>query len=264
MNSSTKNPNTSTPFALTNKTAIVTGAGRGIGRAIARTLASAGANIGVAEFDDSSGHDAVNELETLGVKAHFIQTDVRDSANVTDMVNAFKNHFGTIDVMVNNAGICRNTPSEDVVDEEWLEVINVNLNGVFWCCRAAGQVMLEQKYGSIVNIASMSGMVANTPQPQSAYNASKAGVILLTRSLASEWSARGVRINSVSPGYIGTDMTKLGMNTQGWGERWLSLTPMGKLGEPTDVANAVLYLASDGASYCTGTNLVLDGGYTSQ
>jgi NAD(P)-dependent dehydrogenase (short-subunit alcohol dehydrogenase family) len=254
----------STPFDLDNKTAIITGAGRGIGRAIARTLAHAGANIGVAEFDKEGGQDAVNELETLGVNAHFIQTDVRDSASVSNMVQGFKEHFGSLEVMVNNAGICRNTPSEEVVDEAWLEVINVNLNGVFWCCRAAGQVMLEQGHGSIINIASMSGIVANTPQPQSAYNASKAGVILLTRSLASEWAARGVRVNSVSPGYIGTDMTKRGMDTQGWGERWLSLTPMGKLGEPSDVANAVLYLASDGASYCTGTNLVVDGGYTSQ
>ncbi|MEM6428244.1 MAG: glucose 1-dehydrogenase [Deinococcota bacterium] len=253
-----------TPFDLTGKTAIVTGAGRGIGHAIARTLAQAGANIGVAEFDETAGQQAANDLTTLGVQNHFVQTDVRDSSSVRAMVQAFKDHFGTLDIMVNNAGIARNTPSEDVTDDEWLEVMNVNLNGVFWCCRQIGRVMLEQGHGSIVNIASMSGMVANTPQPQSAYNASKAGVILLTRSLAVEWTGRGVRVNSVSPGYIGTEMTKLGMNTEGWGERWLDLTPMGKLGEPVDVANAVLYLASDAAAFSSGTNLVLDGGYTAQ
>ncbi|MEM7736589.1 MAG: glucose 1-dehydrogenase [Deinococcota bacterium] len=253
-----------TPFDLTGKTAIVTGAGRGIGHAIATSLAQAGANIGVAEFDEAAGQQAVQALTALGVQSHFVQTDVRSSSSVSTMVKAFQDHFGTLDIMVNNAGIARNTPAEDVTDDEWLEVMNVNLNGVFWCCREVGKVMLEQGHGSIVNIASMSGMVANTPQPQSAYNASKAGVILLTRSLAVEWTGRGLRINSVSPGYIGTEMTKLGMNTEGWGERWLDLTPMGKLGEPVDVANAVLYLASDAAAFSSGTNLVVDGGYTSQ
>ena len=143
---------------------------------------------------------------------------------------------------------------------DWRDVLAVNLDGTYWCCRAVGRHMLERRSGAIVNVASLSASVVDHPQPQASYNASKAGVVQLTRSLASEWAAAGVRVNCVSPGYIGTEMTKLGM-AEGWGETWLSLIPMGRLGEPSEVANAVWYLASDAASYCTGTELELDGGF---
>jgi NAD(P)-dependent dehydrogenase (short-subunit alcohol dehydrogenase family) len=156
-----------------------------------------------------------------------------------------------------------NIPSEEVPDEEWLSVISVNLNGVFWCCREVGKAMLGRGSGSIVNIASMSGIISNHPQPQSAYNASKAAVITLTKSLAGEWAPRGLRVNSVSPGYIRTPLTELGMSRTEWSEVWLSQTPLGRLAEPEEIAPAVLYLASDAASFATGTNLVIDGGYTS-
>jgi NAD(P)-dependent dehydrogenase (short-subunit alcohol dehydrogenase family) len=148
-------------------------------------------------------------------------------------------------------------------DAEWLNVVQVNLNGVFWCCRSAGQRMLAQGAGSIVNIASMSGHIVNKPQEQSGYNAAKAGVIMLTRSLAAEWATRGVRVNSVSPGYIATAMTQGSRNTPALYNTWLEMTPMGRVGEPTDVAHAVWYLASDAAQFATGTDLIVDGGYTS-
>ncbi len=133
---------------------------------------------------------------------------------------------------------------------------------MFYCCREFGKVMLAQGRGSIINTASMSGIISNTPQPQSAYNASKAGVILLTKSLAGEWAQRGVRVNSISPGYVATEMTKRGMENEPWRKEWLHFTPMNRVGEPAEIASAVLFLASDASSYFTGSNLVVDGGYT--
>jgi NAD(P)-dependent dehydrogenase (short-subunit alcohol dehydrogenase family) len=179
------------------------------------------------------------------------------------MVRQVVDRFGKIDILVSNAGMCINTPAEATKDDEWLTVIDLNLNGVFWSCRAVGQHMLERKTGSIVNIASMSGSVVNKPQPQAAYNASKAAVIHLTKSLAAEWASQGVRVNSVSPGYIGTEMTKRGMSRQEWAQTWLAMTPMARIGTPTEVAMAVWFLASDASSYTTGTDLIVDGGYTS-
>jgi len=165
-------------------------------------------------------------------------------------------------VAINHAGIARSVPAEEMTDEEWRRMTAVNLDGVFWGCREAGRVMLERGSGSIVNIASMSGMISNHPQPQAHYNAAKAGVIMLTKSLAGEWASRGVRVNAVSPGYTRTPMTEPSMSKSEWAEVWLSSTPMGRVAEPHEIAPAVLYLASDAASFATGTNLVVDGGYT--
>ncbi len=247
-------------FDLTGRVALVTGAGRGIGLEIARTLARAGADVVVAEFDAAAGEAAAKEL---GERAFSVPVDVRDPDSVQTMTEAVYERVEAVDILVNNAGIARNTPAEETSDDEWLNVMQVNLNGVFWCCRAVGKKMLGRGQGTIVNIASMSGLIVNKPQPQAAYNASKAGVILLTKSLAAEWASRGVRVNSVSPGYIGTEMTKLGLTNETWKKTWLELTPLGRVGEPADVAHAVLYLASDAAKFATGTNLVIDGGYTS-
>ena len=243
-------------FDLTGKHALVTGAGRGIGLEIARTLKGAGATVTVGEFVEDAGQAAADALG-----GQFVQVDVREPESAEKMV-AEAEQIAPIDILVNNAGIAVNVAAEDTSDDDWLDVMNVNLNGVFWCCRAAGRRMLERKGGAIVNIASMSGVIANKPQPQAAYNTSKAGVIMLTKSLAAEWAGRGVRVNSVSPGYIGTEMTKLGMSNEEWHRQWLEMTPMGRVGEPADIAHAVLYLASDAARFATGTNLVVDGGYT--
>jgi NAD(P)-dependent dehydrogenase (short-subunit alcohol dehydrogenase family) len=250
-------------FDLTGKTAIVTGGGRGIGREISRTLANAGADIAIAEILADIGEEAATEMREIGRESLFIQTDVTDPNNVDAMVQQAWDNFGKIDILVCNAGIARNSPAEETPDEQWLEVININLNGVFWCCRSAGKRMLERGSGAIVNIASMSGSIVNKPQPQAAYNASKAGVMHLTKSLAAEWATRGVRVNSVSPGYIGTEMTKAGMSNEEWNRLWHEMTPMNRVGEPSDIAHAVWYLASDAASYATGTDLIVDGGYTS-
>ncbi len=250
-------------FALSGQTALITGAGRGIGLATARRLAAAGADVIIAEYIAENGRNAAAEIESMGRKSLFIEVDVRDSGSVNAMAKTALAAFPQIDILVCNAGIAQGVRAEDMTDEEWLNMLAVNLNGVFYCCRAIGRHMLERGSGSIVNTASMSGMISNTPQPQSHYNAAKAGVILLTKSLAGEWADRGVRVNCVSPGYIGTDMTAAGMENPDWYPTWLAMTPQGRVGKPEDVAAAIYYLASPAASYTTGTNLVVDGGYTS-
>ena len=245
-------------YSLKDQIIIVTGGGRGIGLEIARAMHASGAHLIIAEADVQVGAQAATELG-----GEFIQTDVTDSSSVKAMVQAVAAKHGRIDCLVNNAGICRNTPSEDVTDEEWRLVMSIDLDGVFYGCREVAQVMLAQGYGSIVNIGSMSGIIANRPQPQSAYNAAKAGVIHLTKSLAGEWASRGIRVNCISPGYIGTPMTKRGLETPEWRETWLSSTPMGRLGEPAEVAAVAVFLASPASSFMTGSNVVVDGGYTS-
>ncbi len=245
-------------LSLEQQIVIVTGGGRGIGLEISRAMRTAGAHVVIAETNAVIGLAAALELQ-----GDFIQTDVTDSSSLRAMVKAVVAKHGRIDCLVNNAGICRNTPSEDVTDEEWRLVMSIDLDGVFYGCREVAQVMLKQGAGTIINIGSMSGIISNRPQPQSAYNTAKAGVIHLTKSLAGEWASRGIRVNCISPGYIGTPMTKLGLETPEWRETWLSSTPMGRLGEPTEVASVAVFLASSASSFMTGSNVVVDGGYTS-
>jgi NAD(P)-dependent dehydrogenase (short-subunit alcohol dehydrogenase family) len=249
--------NYSSANQLDNRVAIVTGGAGGIGFETAKALKECGAKVVIVDVNQAGGEKAAS---TLDVK--FIKADLTQSAQVREIASQVKSAYGRIDIAFNNAGICTNVAGEDQTDEEWLRVINVNLNSVFYCCREFGRVMLAQGKGSIINTASMSGIVSNIPQPQSAYNTSKAGVIMLTKSLAGEWAKRGVRVNSISPGYIGTDITKRGMANAEWRQTWVQCTPMGRVGEVAEVASAVLFLASDASSYFTGSNLVLDGGYT--
>lgn len=253
----------SNPFDLSDRVALVTGGGRGIGREIARVLAGAGAHIVIAELDPTTAADAAAEIAGLGRRSLAIQVDVRDLASVERMTAEALAVFPAIDVLVNNAAMgAPNAPFIEADPALWERSVAINLNGVAWCCRTIGAHMVARGRGAVVNIASMSGHIVNKPQPQADYNVTKAGVIHLTRSLAAEWATAGVRVNSVSPGYIGTDMTKKGLATPGWSEHWLGGTPMGRMGTPTEVANCVWFLASDAASYCTGTDLVVDGGYT--
>jgi NAD(P)-dependent dehydrogenase (short-subunit alcohol dehydrogenase family) len=255
-------PATDDPFDLTGRVAVVTGGGRGIGLAISETLAQAGAAVVIAELNAESGERAAAALRTAGRLALAIETDVRDPQRVDEMVARVVERFGRVDILVNNAGIARNTPAEATSNEEWRDILDVNLNGVFWCCRAVGSRMLARGSGVIVNLASMSGSIVNKPQPQAAYNASKAAVVMLTKSLAAEWAARGVRVNSVSPGYIESEMTRTGLTTPAWRSTWLEMTPMGRVGQPEEIARAVWFLASDASAFATGTDLIVDGGYT--
>ena len=247
----------SSDFRLDGRVAIVTGGASGIGYETVKALQDSGAQTAIVDINPERGQKAAKELDTA-----FFQADLTKSEQVKKVADQVQQKYGRLDIAFNNAGIAYNVPSEDCSDEDWLRVININLNAVFFCCREFGKIMLQQGKGSIINTASMSGIVSNTPQPQSAYNASKAGVIMLTKSLAGEWAKRGVRVDSISPGYIGTELTKMGMARTEWYNDWLKFTPMGRVGEPREVSAAVVFLASDASSFFTGSNLVVDGGYT--
>jgi len=242
---------------LDGRVAIVTGGARGIGFETAKALKENGATVVIVDINAELGAKASKEL-AVG----FFQADLTQLDQVTSLASDIQHQHGRIDISFNNAGVCVNVPSEECSGEDWRRVIDINLNAVFYCCREFGKVMLKQGKGSIINTASMSGIISNTPQPQSAYNASKAGVIMLTKSLAGEWASRGVRVNAIAPGYIGTEMTKIGMSNESWYKVWKQMTPMGRVGEPREVAAPVVFLASDASSYFTGSVLTMDGGYT--
>lgn len=250
-------------FKLDNKTAVVTGGGQGIGLACVEALAEAGARVVIADRDPQLADSGRASLKAKGLDAEIAIMDVTDPARVSEVAAELASRFGRVDILVNNAGIARSeTPAEKVTDEHWRNVIDVNLNGTFWCCRAFGQRMLEAKSGSIVNIGSMSGFIVNKPQEQSYYNASKAAVHHLTKSLAAEWGARGVRVNAVAPTYIATPLNAFVRNSPQMYDAWIGGTPMARMGEVDEVASVVLFLASDAASLMTGSIVLVDGGYT--
>jgi NAD(P)-dependent dehydrogenase (short-subunit alcohol dehydrogenase family) len=250
-------------FRLQGKTAIVTGGGGAIGLATCHALAEAGAKVIVADMVGDAARQGQKELKAAGFDADMIELDVTKPDAVRQAAADLNARHGAVDILVANAGIARSgTAGEDVEDEHWLNVIDVNLNGVFWCCRDFGKHMLARGHGSIVTVGSMSGFIVNKPQNQSYYNASKAAVHHLTKSLAAEWGQRGVRINSVAPTYIETPMTKFGGSVPGWMDTWMEMTPMHRMGQPREIASVILFLASEASSLMTGSIVLADGGYT--
>ncbi|HSI66951.1 MAG TPA: 3-oxoacyl-[acyl-carrier-protein] reductase [Planococcus sp. (in: firmicutes)] len=239
------------------KTAIVTGASRGIGAEIAKQLASQGAKVVVNYSGSQAKAEAVvEEIQQAGGKAIAFKANVADAVAVKSMVDEAIKNFGSVDILVNNAGITRDNLMMRMKDDEWDDVININLKGVFICTKAVTRQMMKQRSGRIVNVASIVGVMGNAGQAN--YVASKAGVIGLTKTTARELSSRGITANAVAPGFITTDMTdKLSDDVQ---KAMLDQIPLGRFGEPGDVAKAVLFLASDEASYMTGQTLHLDGG----
>ena len=249
-------------FQLNDRIAVITGGARGIGLATATVMAQAGATVIIADLDADATCESAEGLRGQGLRVHAKQLDVTDRSRVTAVADEIEREHGRVDILVNNAGIARTSPALETSDEEWLKVFDINVNGVYWCSRAFGRIMVRHQRGSIVNMASMSGLIVNTPQPQAAYNAAKAAVIHLTKSLAAEWATHGVRVNAISPGYIDTVMTRGGYDDPAWRNVWMPLTPLNRLGQPDEIANCALFLASDASGYVTGSNVVADGGYT--
>ena len=249
-------------FRLDGKTAFITGGGRGIGLCTAQALAECGARVIISDHDEKTLDSGRQQMARLGYAADTTILDVTRPAEVTRAADLFNEKYGAVDVLVANAGIAwPDTGGEDMADEAWLKVLDVDLNGVFWSCRDFGRHMLRRGHGAIVTVGSMSGLISNRPQRQAHYNAAKAGVHHLTRSLAGEWAPRGVRVNSVAPGYIDTAMSGPALRSE-LGKQWLDLTPMGRGGTPEEIASVILFLATDASSVLTGSVVVADAGYT--
>ncbi|AIZ60134.1 3-oxoacyl-ACP reductase [Bacillus pumilus] len=242
---------------LTNKTAVVTGASRGIGRSIAIDLAKSGANVVVNySGNEAKANEVVDEIKALGQQAFAVKADVSNAEEVQAMMKQAIDTFGSIDILVNNAGITKDNLLMRMKENEWDDVININLKGVFNCTKAVTRQMMKQRSGRIINLASVVGVCGNPGQAN--YVAAKAGVIGLTKTTAKELATRHITVNAVAPGFISTDMTdKLDDNVQ---TEMLKQIPLARFGAPEDISNVVVFLASEGAGYITGQTIQVDGG----
>jgi NAD(P)-dependent dehydrogenase (short-subunit alcohol dehydrogenase family) len=249
-------------FDLSGRTALVTGGARGLGLAMARALGTHGARLLLMDRDPVPLAAAVAELAGEGIEALSMTGDVTAPADTVRAVEAMRSAWQRVDICVCNAGIAANVAAEEMTLEQWNAIVGVNLTGVFFTAQACARAMIEQRSGSIVTIASMSGIIVNVPQRQSAYNITKAGVIMATKSLAVEWAPHGIRVNAIAPGYMRTEMTAPYIADPALGGQWMRLTPMERPGEPHELGGAVVYLASDASSFVTGHTLVVDGGYS--
>lgn len=248
---------------LDGKSIYVTGGAQGLGKAMATRLAEAGADVAIVDINEEKAKATADEIaQATGQKVIAVKTDVTDPEEVEAMVNTVVDQLGGLDAAFNNAGMCLNVPAEEMSYEDWLKVVNLNLNSVFLCSTAAGRYMLKQGHGSIVNTASMSAHIVNRPQPQCSYNATKNGVIQLSKSLAIEWAKRGVRVNTMSPGYMGTDLTLSSPDLKPLIRTWNDWAPLGRLGKPEELQGMAVYLASDTSSFSTGEDYLIDGAFT--
>ena len=246
-------------FELTGQKAIVTGAGGGIGRELCRALAEMGADVALVDTNRENMEKVANDLRGYGRGIMICEIDVTKARDVENAASQVLGRWGRIDILVNCAGVSQLVPAEEMEEEEWDRVLDVNLKATFLWCKAVAPSMIANRRGKIINIASMSGSIVNYPQPQCAYNASKAGVVMLTKSLAAEWAQYNINVNSISPGYIATEMTK---KVPQYHDEWKKLTPMKRLGEPSELKGAVVYLASEASRLMTGHDLIIDAGYT--
>lgn len=248
---------------LDGKVSFVTGGARGIGKAIATAIAEAGSQVAIVDVDIEEAKKTAEEIaNATGVKTIAIKTDVTSQEEVDSMIATILKEFGKLDAAFCNAGICMNIPAEEMTLDQFKKVIDINLTGVFLTSQAAAKVMLKQGKGSIINTASMSGHIVNVPQPQCSYNASKAGVIQLTKSMAVEFAKRNVRVNSISPGYIGTELTLNSPSLKPLIEQWNAMAPLGRMGRPDELQAIAVYLAGDTSDFTTGSDFVIDGAFS--
>ena len=249
-------------FDLSGSRAVVTGGGRGIGLATAEALAEHGATVVICDVDPVVLEQGRSALAAKSIRAEAHLLDITKPDDVERLAGSL-NADSPVDILVANAGIAMpDTPGEATSDADWLRMMDVNVNGMFWCCRAFGRAMLTRGKGAIVTIGSMSGIIANKPQRQTHYNVSKAAVHHMTRSLGAEWAPRGVRINSIAPTYIETAMTRGAMANNALFPTWMEFTPMARVGQPEEIASVALFLASPASSLMTGAVVVADAGYT--
>ena len=247
-------------FAVPGRVAVVTGGNRGLGEAFAHALGEAGARVAILARDAERSAQVVAELAGKGITAAAFPADVTDQAAVERAAAEITAAYGPVDVLVNNAGACVHRPALEVTEHEWRNVLDVNLTGVWNGCQVFGRRMVDSGGGVIVNVGSMSGQIVNRPQWQPAYNASKAGVHHLTKSLAAEWAPYGIRVNAIAPGYVRTDMTQI--DRPEFARYWIDDAPQQRAAAPEEIAPAVLFLASPASAFMTGSVLVIDGGYT--
>jgi NAD(P)-dependent dehydrogenase (short-subunit alcohol dehydrogenase family) len=251
-------------FRLDGRVALVTGGAQGIGRAYAHALAEAGARVALVDLNVEKAEEVAQEIHDRGGNALVIKADVTKEASVENAVKKVVDQWEQLTIGVNNAGMSIWADSESAPAKTWDTIIALNLTGVYLCCKHEAVVMLGRGYGKIINTSSMSGHIVNTPQHQTAYNTSKAGVLHLTKSLAAEWAHRGVRVNSISPGYTKTKLVEEFLETPE-GKRavpiWMDRTPMGRMLDVTDLQGAVVFLAGSVSDFMTGTDMLIDGGY---
>ena len=249
-------------FKLNNKIALITGGAKGIGLSIAHALGEAGAKLVVIDRDNSTG--GIEELSKANFDITFFEGDLLDRSVPQKTIDFTLEKHGRVDILVNNAGVAQHGDTDEFNDDMLDKIMDVNVDVVFRMCRSVIPPMKKQGEGVILNIGSMSGIASNIPQPQVAYNASKAAVHMMTKSLASDYANQNIRVNAIAPGYVKTDITNLPKKYEHWYSTWSKQTPMTRMAEPHEIASAALFLCSPASSYVTGEVLVVDGGYTTR